>query len=528
MTEVLGAADREKMLARIERLQSDFPYFAQNCLKVKPKAGGLVPLKLNAVQLAVHERLEAQLRDTGKGRALILKARQPGVSTYVEGRFFWRVTSKPGTSSFILTHTGQATANLFDMTHRFYEHLPLPLQPHLGASNAKELSFDQLDSNISVATAGAAGAGRAQTIQFLHGSEVAHWPNAQEHAAGVLQAVPSAPGTEVVLESTAAGIGGLFYDMCKAAERGDGEYILIFIPWFWHEEYQAAVPESWEPPEGFHGYIVAHDLSKEQAFWAWQKNSELAQACGASPDEPCWLFRQEYPATGDEAFQAAGAESFIKGELVVKARQWTAPDQMKFPLILGVDIARGGGDKTRIIDRRGRCAGHLINRTINSADLMEVAGLVAAEIDRHHPDAVFIDGTGLGAGVYDRLRERHYREVHLVNFGSKAQDDRQFANKRAEMWGRMQEWLSDPGGADIVDSNEWQSHLCGPGIKFNSNSQMLLESKEDIRARLRFSPDAGDALALTFAESVRRKADMRHLPTRANSRYSPFHWRAHA
>jgi hypothetical protein len=431
-------------------------------------------------------------------------------------------------SSFILTHSGQGTANLFGMCDRFLAHLPPLLKPQVGASNARELSFDQLDSSISVATAGAAGAGRAQTIQFLHGSEVAHWPNAAEHAAGVLQAVPNAPGTEIVLESTAAGVGGLFYDMCKAAERGDGDYILIFIPWHWHEEYQAAAPDTWEPPEGFHDYILIHDLTREKAYWAWSKNAELAQACGASPDEPCWLFRQEYPATADEAFQAAGTESFIKGELVVKARRWTAPDQMAFPLIFGVDIARGGGDMTRIIDRRGRCAGHLIDRTINSNDLMEVAGIIATEIDRAHPDAVFIDGTGLGAGVYDRLRERHYREVHLVNFGAKATDERRYANRRAEMWGRLQEWLADEGGADIADSDEWQSHLCAPGIKFNSNSQMLLESKEDIKARLRFSPDSGDALALTFAEPVRRKADAATMRTRVNSTYSPHRWRRQA
>jgi len=291
----------------------------------------------------------------------------------------------------------------------------------------------------------------------------------------------------------------------------------------------AEAPQDWQPPDAFHDYVEAHDLSKEQAYWFWRKNGELALACGGNPDEICWMTRQEYPGDVTEAFQVSGAESYISGELVMRARKWAAPDQMAFPLILGVDIARGGGDKTRIIDRRGRCAGHLIDRTINSGDLMEVAGLIAREIDRLHPDRVFIDGTGLGAGVYDRLRERSYKEVSLVNFGSAASDDRRYGNKRGEMWGRLQEWLADPGGADIVDSDEWQSHLCAPGIKFNSNSQMLLESKEDIRARLRFSPDAGDALALTFAENVRRKSDMANLPTRSHGDgYSVHRWRQRA
>ena len=186
--------------------------------------------------------------------------------------------------------------------------------------------------------------------------------------------------------------------------------------------------------EAFREYGAAHELDDGQVYWAWRKNGELSQAAGADPDEPCWLYRQEYPATSTEAFQAGGHESYIPGELVLKARGWVAPDQMHQPLILGVDIARGGRDKTRIVDRRGRCAGHASDLTIDSADLMDVTGRVGKEIDRLEPDAVFVDVTGLGAGVYDRLRERGYREVHAVNFGSKARDADRYANKRAEIW----------------------------------------------------------------------------------------------
>jgi hypothetical protein len=275
------------MRGRAERLLCDFPYYAEHCLKIRPKAGGLVPLRLNRVQRMVHDRLEEQVRETGRVRALILKARQPGVSTYVEGRYFWHVTKRAGIQAFILTHAQQATDNLFGMAERFHENLPAPLVLHTAAANAKELSFDVLDSGIMVSTAGAKGAGRAQTIQLFHGSEVAHWPNAAEHAAGVLQAIPNAPGTEVILESTANGVGGLFYDMCRAAEANRSEFILIFIPWFRHEEYRAAPPEGWVPPPAFVEYGAAHDLDAAQLRWAWTKNGELAQACGASPDELC-------------------------------------------------------------------------------------------------------------------------------------------------------------------------------------------------------------------------------------------------
>ncbi len=92
----------------------------------------------------------------------------------------------------------------------------------------------------------------------------------------------------------------------------------------------------------------------------------------------------------------------------------------------------------------------------------------------------------------------------------------------------MGEWFADPGGADIPDSDEWQSSLCAPGYGFDSNSRLLLEKKVDIRKRVGFSPDLGDALALTFAENIRRDAGRRPRPTRANSRYDPRRWRVRA
>ncbi len=174
-----------------------------------------------------------------------MKGRQQGCSTYTEGRFFQRVTHYKGLRAFILTHKDEATAAIFGMAKRFYTHCPVSLRPLRSASNAKELVFSLLDSGYKVSTAGSEGTGRGETIQLFHGSEVAYWPNAETHVAGALQAVPDEPGTEIILESTSNGRQGLFYAMCAAAMRGEGEYILVFIPWFWQREYRKA------PPVGF-------------------------------------------------------------------------------------------------------------------------------------------------------------------------------------------------------------------------------------------------------------------------------------
>lgn len=99
------------------------------------------------------------------------------------------------------------------------------MQHKVGASNAKELYFSDIDSGYKVGTAGTKGVGRSSTIQYFHGSEVAFWPHAETHAAGVLQAIPKEPGTEIILESTANGIGNYFHKMWREAERGESEYI---------------------------------------------------------------------------------------------------------------------------------------------------------------------------------------------------------------------------------------------------------------------------------------------------------------
>lgn len=190
-----------------QRLKDSFTHYAPRCLKIRTKSGAIQPLNLNAAQQYVHERLEAQLRETGKVRALILKARQQGFSTYIAGRFYHRVTHGTGLQCFILTHEQEATNNLFGMVDRYHQNNNPLVKPSTGAANAKELYFDKLDSGYGVGTAGAKAVGRSKTVQLFHGSEVAFWPNAPTHFAGVVQAIPDLPGTEVILESTANGVG---------------------------------------------------------------------------------------------------------------------------------------------------------------------------------------------------------------------------------------------------------------------------------------------------------------------------------
>ena len=167
------------------------------------------------------------------------------------------------------------------------------------------------------------------------------------------------------------------------------------------------------------------------------------------------------------------------------------------PKIIGVDVARYGGDRSVIFKRQGLQAWPpLVMRDVNNMDL---AARVAKEIDDYKPDAVFVDA-GRGEGVIDRLRQLGYR-VTEVNFGGKAIND-MMVNKRTEMWLGMAEWIKQ--GGSIPDHQELISDICTPTYTHaNASGKMMLEPKDKIKERGLPSPDVGDALALTFAMPVR-------------------------
>lgn len=491
--------------AKLKRLRDDFEYFAKHCLRIRTKEGKVEPLRLNRAQRYLHDRLEDQRRKTGKVRAIILKGRQMGASTYIEGRFYWRLWGAKGLTASILTHEQKATDNLFAMAKRYHDNVPDVFRHPTKAANAKELAFEGRDCSYAVATAGTKEVGRSSTIQLFHGSEVAFWPNAEEHTAGLLQAIADADGTERIFESTANGIGNVFQRRYKAAERGASDDQAVFMPWYWDDGYRTPCPENWIAPSKWEQYGETYRLERDQLYWAFLKSRDMATATGQDDSEPCWKFKQEYPANADEAFQTAG-NSFVPSNHIAMARTRRVIPQGA--LIIGVDPARGGGDKTGIIDRIGRKMGHHVCATWDFDDTMVIAGHVVGLINKFRPAAVNIDVGGLGAGVVDRLLELGYGYcVNPINFGSSPigvgpTGDELYANRRAEMWDVMRDWMA--GEVQVPDLDELHADLAAPvwgkgATRHKSDNELVLEPKDSIRERLGFSPDLGDAAALTFA-----------------------------
>ena len=486
--------DVEKQ-ALLQRMKQELPLFAVNCLKIKAKNGCIIPLEFNTAQKHIHEAIERQKREIGKVRAVLLKGRQQGASTYVEGRFYWLTSFGEGKTAYILTHEDKATQNIFGMSRRYHDLMPDPMRPLTSSANANELAFSTLQSKYMVGTAGSRGTGRSSTIQYFHGSECGFWPNAADHLAGVGQAVPDLPGTEIILESTANGIGNAFHGLWQDAERGHGQYIPIFVPWYWQDEYTRQLPNEFSLEAEEQDYAKRYALTNEQMAWRRTKIVDDFRGDVA-------LFDQEYPATAALAFRKSSANSLIPLALVDRAMMAKVAPMADTPYIMGVDPAEYGEDDTAIAGRRGRVVDKI--ERFNGRGPMEVVGLVATRADKLQPTAINVDCTGIGSGVADRLSELGY-PVNRVHFGSRAVEDAQYVLRRDEMWGEMLKWLEDEPNS-LPDDPLLAADLTGPSYTYDSSRRLKLERKEDMKKRGLSSPDSGDAIALTFAVQIRSNA----------------------
>jgi len=195
-------------------------------------------------------------------------------------------------------------------------------------------------------------------------------------------------------------------------------------------------------------------------------------------------------------FPSEGDDQFIGSNLVDDAMKRTPAKDATAPIVIGVDPARFGADATVIAVRQGRDILEL--RRHRGADTMEVAGHVIDAIEQYKPALVCIDEGGLGAGVVDRLKEQRYK-IRGVNFGNKAKNQTMWGNKRAEMWGAMRDWLKT---GHIPSDRFLKTDLISPRTKPDSKGTLFLESKKDMKARGLASPDAADAIAVTFAFPV--------------------------
>lgn len=502
----MGAESRRAFHTRLEE---DLLFFGRHMLKIKTKEGYLEPFLVNKAQIYLHDRAERQKKKLGRIRLIIVKGRQQGCSTYIGGRFYHTATRKKNKSVFILSHQADTTKKLFRMVERYHDNIPTSAKPHADTANRKEMEFKKINSDYCVGTAGSDDVGRGGTVQLFHGSEVAFWEKVENVQTGVLQSVADMDNTEIFLESTANGMGNAFFVMTMEATKGESDYEVVFIPWYWQEEYQREIPsngkmEITEEEEEFRefirsqGEIFGFELTNQQLYWRRSKIAELKSD---------WMFKQEYPSYLMEAFQTTG-DTYIKAQSIMEARKSQVTDP-EAPLIMGVDPAGKGKDRVIFSYRKGRQ--FLPHEEFNFGPEdeqveMQIAGLIARRINKEEPAKVFVDCTG-SWGIVDRLKELGYGQiVQGIGFKTKATEDDVYANKRAEIWGNLKDFIhKEDGEVSIPDTDEIQTDLSSmPREIVNSSGKTQMVAKEKIKKDLGMSPDIGDAMALTFSFPVRR------------------------
>lgn len=195
-------------------------------------------------------------------------------------------------------------------------------------------------------------------------------------------------------------------------------------------------------------------------------------------------------------FPAQSSAQLIGSDVVEAATKRAVDPLLTDPIIMTVDVARFGVDRSVIRFRKGR-HGHIIpKQKFAKLDTMQLAARVAELAFKHLPDAIVVDGGGVGGGVVDRLRQLTVPNVYEFNFGARAPDPSKYKNFAAHCWVRMRDWLRE--GGSIEDDEDLKSELTTREYFYDLNNALMLESKEDLKERGEASPDDADALAMSF------------------------------
>jgi len=322
--------EEQQINSAIKVIAEDFYLFSERNLMIKEKmTKQLVPLHdvLNWEQQALVQHV---VEDLAKGvpiRYIILKARQMGISTLIEALAYWWTSTHRYVTTVIIAHEKNAVNALYKMFRRYYEYSHPHFKPDRKYNTKAELVFDVSDevkrecdeqgvtppglqSEIKTMVA-ADGKGRADNINFFHGSEVAFWDDSADIVSSALQAVPMAPESFVFLESTANGIGGYFYDEWQLAKRGESQFTPLFFPW--HQHYKYEMPATDEDLGNLDDEEEAlYELFEENGYEreSWPRKIAFRRRKKLEFRTDPKKFYQEYPSTPEEAFLASGRPVF--------------------------------------------------------------------------------------------------------------------------------------------------------------------------------------------------------------------------
>lgn len=360
----------QEQLSKILAIRKDFYKYCRNNLWIKDKSAKIVRFEPNIAQRALIDYVLWCIQQGVPIRVIILKARQMGLSTAVEALIYWWTSTNKNITSVIIGHEDKSAKNLYTMFRRYYDNSNPLFKPSIHYNTRTDLSFERVDeagnqvglnSIIKTATAKNTSAGRSDTIQCLHASEVGEWENGEELVASIMQTVPDLPNTMIFLESTAKGRGNYFHKEWRAAEKGTNNFIPFFFPWWlidgyevWDDEplgelteYEVFLSELLVKGFTTHfGEVFKVDPSKIGAKIKFYRRKSKDFA--ATPER---MF-QEYPSVAKEAFIASGRAVFdvLALEQLEKDAE-EIKDSNYYNLILGETHEDFVLDEVKYVDR---------------------------------------------------------------------------------------------------------------------------------------------------------------------------------
>ncbi len=308
----------------VARFKAEPREFHERYLKIRLKDSDRVaPFSYNVGQQRIY-RIIQRLRAEGRPvRLVILKARQLGSSTLTEAFAFWRARFWKHTNALIISHNKTSAEAIFEMSKLFYEELPEAVRPMRSRYGRGLMRFENPDadlrlkypgmrSQIQVATARTVDVGRGQTLQFVHASEFAFWPDPYGTFTSVMQCVPNEPDTFVVIESTAKGADDAFYKLWQLAcsDSPDNVWTPVFLPFWIEPSYEKDLPMSVPEYEKTLDEYERDLLREYPGFMNLRKiqwrRYKIATDCNNSITD----FNREGAPTAEEAFVARGETIF--------------------------------------------------------------------------------------------------------------------------------------------------------------------------------------------------------------------------
>lgn len=293
---------RPDALAKVQ----DFAWFHKHLRIADYETGQVVPFVPNEIQWRIRSEI-VKADQVGKpARLIILKSRRVGCSTIIQSTLAHRAFTRPNYSGVTIAHERDNAAYLHSMAETMYSHLPSALQVGKAKEAAGRFLYLANGSTLRVDTAMDKQAGRGMAARFLHASEVAFWPDAKTTMVALRQIIPRQPGTAIVIESTANGVGDYFHSQWTRAESGASGYVPLFFGWHEFPHYRMPHPAWFSAAElDSHEALLHADyaIDLEQLWW---RREWIKDELDGDPDQ----FQQEYPMTPEEAFLNSGRSFF--------------------------------------------------------------------------------------------------------------------------------------------------------------------------------------------------------------------------